>query len=401
MPSSPTTLSNYAFYNCTSLRQISLDNVTWIGNRAFQNCSSLNDISLENVTWIGEIAFHSCSSLTQVTIPEGVTDIWRMTFYNCYALTDIVIPQSVVNIDNYNTFGNCHSLTSVHTIPNSYAATYQNYPAGVTVKTSGDITYADTFGALNPNPTTYEYGVGVASFAPLPDRDGYTFIGWSIGSIASTDFRDKTVTALWRPVPVAPSDSSSNSSSSSSDSNSPIPPAIPTITPPGAIPAIGDTGITIQIPEGATGLSKSTVNKIIKAADGMKITLELTSVRDGEVVGGITLLLTPKTGQILTGLSFNTKLTKSVEEFIGEYWDTKILGSFETAQKRGWGATATLSVGIEKIGFEAEDGTKLYALIYDTKTKKLYQVDAIIEGGNVIFKTTRSGIVTIVTEPVK
>jgi hypothetical protein len=162
----------------------------------------------------------------------------------------------------------------------------------------------------------------------------------------------------------------------------------------------GETSVTIQIPEGATGLSKSTVEKLVEAAGGMEITLELTAIVDGEVVGGVTLPLNGSTGQILTGLSFDTKRTESVENYITNKWKTDVLGSFETAQKGGWGATATLTIGLDKLDFKADDGDKLYALIYDTKTKKWYQVAATIEDGNVVIKTKRSGIVTIVTEPI-
>jgi hypothetical protein len=163
----------------------------------------------------------------------------------------------------------------------------------------------------------------------------------------------------------------------------------------------GETSVTIQIPEGATGLSKNTVQKLVEAADGLDITLELTAIVDGEVVGGVTLPLTSETGQILTGLHFDTKRTEQIENYVTNKWDTDVLGSFETAQKGGWGATATLSIGLEKLGFSADDGTKLYALIYDTKAKKWYQVAALIEDGNVVINTKRTGIVTIVTDSVK
>jgi hypothetical protein len=163
----------------------------------------------------------------------------------------------------------------------------------------------------------------------------------------------------------------------------------------------GETSVTIQIPEGATGLSKSTVQKLVEAASGMNITLELTAIVDGEVVGGVTLPLTAKTGQILTGLYFDTKRTEQIENYVTNKWDTDVLGSFETAQKGGWGTTATLSISLEKLGFSADDGTKLYALIYDTKARKWYQSNAEVIDGEVVIKTKRTGIVTIVTDSVK
>ena len=50
--------------------------VTSIGNSAFYNCTSLADVTIpDSVTSIGNSAFSSCSSLTSVTIPDSVTSI--------------------------------------------------------------------------------------------------------------------------------------------------------------------------------------------------------------------------------------------------------------------------------------------------------------------------------------
>jgi uncharacterized repeat protein (TIGR02543 family) len=131
--------------------------------------------------------------------------------------------------------------------------------------------------------------------------------------------------------------------------------------------------------------------------DDATITNAYGEVGDGEVVGGVTLPLSSSTGQILTGLAFETKRTAQTEAYVAENFDAEVLGSFETAQKGGWGdEPATLSVGLDKLGFEAEDGTKLQALIYDPKAKKWYTAEAEIIDGNVVIITKRSGVVTIV-----
>ncbi|MDR0946505.1 MAG: hypothetical protein LBM87_01980 [Ruminococcus sp.] len=163
--------------------------------------------------------------------------------------------------------------------------------------------------------------------------------------------------------------------------------------------ANGETSITVTIPAGAAGLSASTVKKLIEAADGMEITLELTS-GDG-AAGSISLPINAGSGQILTSLYFNTKRTEQIENYVANNWNTAVYGSFETAQKGGWGAVATIKVSLDKLGFEAQDGEKLYALIYDTKAKKWYEVPAEIIGTEVVIKTKRTGIITIVTDSVK
>jgi len=61
------------------------------------------------------------------------------------------------------------------------------------------ITYADTRGAANGNPATYTIEDEVV-FAPLPNVEGWEFVGWSPASIAKGSTGAKTVTAQWKRV---------------------------------------------------------------------------------------------------------------------------------------------------------------------------------------------------------
>ena len=47
------------------------------------------------VTKIGEGAFYNCSSLTNITIPNGVTSIGNKAFNDCASLKSVTIPNSV------------------------------------------------------------------------------------------------------------------------------------------------------------------------------------------------------------------------------------------------------------------------------------------------------------------
>jgi len=70
IPSSVTSVNEWAFDSCTSLVSIAMpDSVTDIGHRAFFYCTSLTSIAIPgNVTSIGDSAFVGCSSLTSITI---------------------------------------------------------------------------------------------------------------------------------------------------------------------------------------------------------------------------------------------------------------------------------------------------------------------------------------------
>ena len=86
-----TSISNYAFYNCSSLTSVTIpDSVTSIGTGAFLNCSSLTSVTIpDSVKCIEWLAFQHCSNLTSVTIPDSITSIGNSTFLGCDKLKDV------------------------------------------------------------------------------------------------------------------------------------------------------------------------------------------------------------------------------------------------------------------------------------------------------------------------
>jgi hypothetical protein len=163
--------------------------------------------------------------------------------------------------------------------------------------------------------------------------------------------------------------------------------------------------IYLKIPQNGTVMSAPTTETLLKAAGWAKLTLiyDYYDVKDARVIttiGNFLMPLNSNSGQIITGLHFGEKYTAQAENYIAKKWNKVVLGSFETIQKGGWGNTATISMSMDKLGFSAEEGTKLTAMIYDTMTNKWYQTSAVIENGNVVFKTKRTGVVTIVTEKI-
>ena len=155
IPDSVTSISDYAFNDCTSLTSVTIpDSVTSIDDWTFSSCTSLTSIEVSgnnknyssadgvlfnkdkselitypagktdseyvipnSVTSIGRYAFSGCKSLTSITIPDSVTSIGDYAFCSCENLTSITIPGSVTSIGNY-AFERCESLTSV-IIPDS------------------------------------------------------------------------------------------------------------------------------------------------------------------------------------------------------------------------------------------------------------------------------------------
>lgn len=111
---SPTSIGQYAFRDCSSLTSIAIPNsVTSIGNSAFNCCISLTSCTIgSGVTSIGNQAFLNCRSLTSIDIPDSVTSINNYVFQGCSGLTSVAIHNSVTSIGS-SAFVNCRSLTSI------------------------------------------------------------------------------------------------------------------------------------------------------------------------------------------------------------------------------------------------------------------------------------------------
>lgn len=114
LPDSLTAIGRYAFFNCTSLSEIELpQGITEIPERAFYLCTGLSEITLpEQLRSIGLGAFDSCQALTGLTLPDSLTEIGKSAFAGCKSLTAIAIPQGVTEL-GLNTFFGCTSLVSV------------------------------------------------------------------------------------------------------------------------------------------------------------------------------------------------------------------------------------------------------------------------------------------------
>jgi hypothetical protein len=86
--------------------------ITSIGNYAFYKCNKLESIEIPSmVVSIGKDAFYECGELTSVKIPASVTFIGKNAFIRCEK-ADIVIDNSEANVtvEEY-AFSACKSVT--------------------------------------------------------------------------------------------------------------------------------------------------------------------------------------------------------------------------------------------------------------------------------------------------
>ena len=132
IPKSVTTIGPMAFSGCDKLTKITVAS----GNTKFVNDSSgvlFNKSKTEllqcpgaykgsytipsTVTTISDYAFGFCAGLTGITIPKGVTTIRSGAFYKCPGLTSVTIPDGVTEI-RYGAFDSCNNLMWVR-VPSS------------------------------------------------------------------------------------------------------------------------------------------------------------------------------------------------------------------------------------------------------------------------------------------
>ncbi|MBQ9229769.1 MAG: leucine-rich repeat domain-containing protein [Prevotella sp.] len=93
----PLELGRWVFWNCQSLRSITIgDNVNSIGEKSFYCCSNLKEVSLgKEIEIIGKEAFAYCHNLRDIRIPEKVRDIEEKAFYMCSRLEKVDLGENI------------------------------------------------------------------------------------------------------------------------------------------------------------------------------------------------------------------------------------------------------------------------------------------------------------------
>lgn len=124
------------FYDCTSLREVSLsEGLNGISDHAFGNCVSLEGIDLpESLTYLGYACFSGCTRLKEIHIPDAVTYISGRAFAECSALESIRVPAGAETIE-WEAFMNCSALKEIRLSDNLWSV-YSNLFSGCTSLTS-------------------------------------------------------------------------------------------------------------------------------------------------------------------------------------------------------------------------------------------------------------------------
>ncbi len=116
LPSTLTSIGNWAFMNC-AIEELDLpDGLISIGKSAFAYNPITELILPDSVTTIGSSAFDECEQLTTLVLPAGLETCGDSAFYGCVALCNVTMPE-MPNIQRFGAsnrmFTGCHSLTDI------------------------------------------------------------------------------------------------------------------------------------------------------------------------------------------------------------------------------------------------------------------------------------------------
>ena len=116
MPDQLSLICNEAFIGAKYLSQVTIPaGVTSIGRSAFEECRSMDSVIFagNNVQEIGDWAFYNCHSLRSLTLPEGVEEIGRAAFFDCTYLNELTLPSTMKKIAD-NGFAGCEKIKTMY-----------------------------------------------------------------------------------------------------------------------------------------------------------------------------------------------------------------------------------------------------------------------------------------------
>lgn len=101
-----------AFEGCTSLKNVSIPNVTYLYYEAFKGCSSLESIEMPDVTTLSTSVFENCTSLKQIRMPK-VESLRLKVFKNCSSLEKVEMPSVYEFYNEDEQFSGCKNLKEI------------------------------------------------------------------------------------------------------------------------------------------------------------------------------------------------------------------------------------------------------------------------------------------------
>ena len=177
------------FYGCNALTEVTLgEGIAALADHAFAGCPLLEKVILpDSLETIGTYAFKNCASLNSVTLGSNVKTVGSHAFYGCNALTAYCAAEKLP--DGWSGLWNT-----------SFRPVFWNCEVkdGAVTAVRGAAENVDAVGGVS-----------------APEREGYTFVGWTIDSsatepdsaIGTPADSQEPVYAVWKEAEETPVDS--------------------------------------------------------------------------------------------------------------------------------------------------------------------------------------------------
>ena len=169
----------YTFFNCEALENVNLGNVKSVGKYAFRNCGLITSFDLSSLESIGYAAFYKCVSLTELHFTDALKNIGDYAFRGCNLISTVIIPDSVETIGKHAFYGManttifCEAAEAPIGWHFRFNSSYRPIFWGCGL--SDDNTYVVSFTKSDNNPDNVDENNIISN----PEREGYTFEGWS------------------------------------------------------------------------------------------------------------------------------------------------------------------------------------------------------------------------------
>lgn len=147
-----TKIPEYSFAACYNLKAVkNIEKVKEIEDKAFYECHSLKEIDISNVTKLGEAVFYECENLDSIITNSKITEIKDRTFMNCSKLKTVILSPKLTKIGT-GAFKNCERLNTINipgTIEEIGNAAFENCKSLEYVKLGQNIKKVGSFAFEN------------------------------------------------------------------------------------------------------------------------------------------------------------------------------------------------------------------------------------------------------------
>lgn len=147
IPNGVEAISNFVFYQCRSITSLNIPgSVKTISSSAFEDCTGLTSLYLsEGLEKIGGSSFEGCTGLSSIILPSSMTSVAINAFKNCRGLTSIKSQNNEPPLCN-NPFYNVNKEQCTVWVPMGCIAAYKGAEGWKDYMTIREITDGDVNG---------------------------------------------------------------------------------------------------------------------------------------------------------------------------------------------------------------------------------------------------------------